>query len=323
MVFSGLFLLLIGGEALVRGSVTIAKKLGISTILIGVVVVGFGTSAPELLVSIKALMSETPDIAVGNVVGSNIANILLILGLAAAISPVICRDKAIFRDASAALIASGCLIILSYMGVISQISGIIMLTALISYLTYSYVSEKKDKRLAANSSSSIEQETLHENEAGEFDSNMSLKISIIVTITGILMLVFGADFLVKGATNIARDMGISEAVIGLSLVAIGTSLPELATAVSASLKKNSDVIIGNVLGSNLFNILSILGITAIIKPIEISKDLAVFDIPFAFVTALIALAIILIFKKFNRVIGYVFLLSYVTYIAWMFMSGNI
>lgn len=320
LITAGFLFLFFGGEALVRGSVIISKHLGISAILIGVVVVGFGTSAPELLVSIKASLADQPDIAMGNVVGSNIANFLLIFGLASFITPIICKDKAIYRDALAVVVASVLLFALSYFQIVSQLAGGVMLTMLIAYLVYSYKAERKEK---LSKSSGILIYTVHEHEAEEFESKMGLSVSIIMSIVGIAMLIFGADFLVQGASNIARSFGISEAVIGLSLVAIGTSLPELATAISAAMKKHSDLIIGNVLGSNLFNILSILGITALIKPIPITGQISAFDIPFASGVAAVALLIISLFKKFGRLSGLFFLATYFAYISWMYINKGV
>lgn len=320
MIVVGLLLLFIGGEFLVRGSVQISKHLGISTILIGVIVVGFGTSTPELLVSIKASLTGESDIALGNIVGSNIANILLILGLASVITPIVCDDKAIKRDSFAVLISSILLIIFSYFQIINRIEGLIMFSCLIMYLIYSYKMEKKDKALAIISKFV---KTAHEQEAKEFIDGMSFSVSLFVSISGIIMLFFGADFLVQGASSIARKLGISEAVIGLSLVAVGTSLPELATAISASIKKNSDVVIGNVLGSNLFNILGILGITSLIKPINVNTQIADFDIPFTLGISIFSLFMIFLFKKFDRMIGAILLISYVFYITFMYLNGNI
>jgi len=315
----GLLLLFIGGEALVRGSVVLSKRLGISAILIGVVVVGFGTSAPEMIVSIQASLKGQPDIALGNVVGSNIANVLLILGLAGVLTPVYCHHKAIHRDALVGVIASVALLVLSYVGIISRLSGAVMLLALIVYLVYSYRLERREKWASSQKATP----TLHEQEVDELSSKMSLRTSIVLAIVGIIMLVFGADSLVEGASNVARQFGISEAVIGLSLVALGTSLPELATAISAAIKKHSDVIIGNVLGSNLFNILSILGVTSMIKPIPVTGQIATFDIPLALAIAFILLVIILVLKKIGRITAVLFIVSYFSYIAWLYFSGNI
>lgn len=318
MLLSGLLLLFIGGEILIRGSVQISKRLGISAILIGVVVVGFGTSTPELLVSMKASLAGQSDIALGNAVGSNIANTLLILGIASVITPIICKDKAIHRDSFSVVIASTVLMGLSYFQIISQFAGLLMFVSLIAYLIYSYKAEKKDKVTTIFSRFT---KTAHEHEAKEFDKKgRKLSIAILMSTCGIAMLVFGADFLVKGASNLARQFGISEAIIGLSLVAIGTSLPELVTAISASIKKNSDVVIGNVLGSSLFNILGILGITSAIKPITINKHIANFDIPLNLAIAVILLLITLILKRFERWIGIIFLVIYVIYVAILYLS---
>jgi cation:H+ antiporter len=320
LIISGLLMLFIGGEGLVRGSVAISERLGISAILIGVVVVGFGTSTPELLVSVQASLAGQPDIALGNVVGSNIANILLILALAAVITPIICIDKAIRRDSIAVVGASIILLILSYLGMINQIAGAIMFTTLVAYLVYSYQTERREKS-AIMALGNIG--TVHEHEAEQFDNNIGLTTSIFMSIAGIAMLVFGADFLVEGASNIARSFGISEAIIGLSLVAVGTSLPELAAAISAAMKKNSDVIIGNILGSNLFNIFAILGIASIIKPMPVAGQIATFDIPFALGIAIISMAVILMLKKFGRVTGLILLSIYALYIAWMYLGNGI
>lgn len=315
LIVTGLLLLFAGGESLVRGSVAISQRLGISAILIGVVVVGFGTSAPELLVSIKASLAGQPDIALGNVVGSNIANTLLILGLAATITPVLCKDKAIHRDALATVAATVVLLGLSHLQMISKLAAGLMLTTLIVYLLYAYKAERKEKQ-ATSSGNLIE--TAHEHEFKEFESKLSIRAALLLSLIGIIMLVLGADFLVKGATSVARKFNVSEAVIGLSLVAIGTSLPELATAFAAAIKKNSDVIIGNVLGSNLFNILSILSITALIKPIPITGRIATFDIPLAFSISLLSTLAIFYFQKIGRKLGWLSLIFYFFYITWIY-----
>lgn len=312
---SGLLLLFIGGEALVRGSVQISKSLGISGVFIGMVVIGFGTSTPELLVSIQASLVGQPDIALGNVVGSNMANVLLILGIASLITPIHCHDKAIERSALAVVVSGLFLFGLAYVQVISQASGCMMLIILFAYLLFSYQCEQK---ATLEEPSVIMIDASHEPADQALQSNPTLAASLIMSIVGMVTLVLGADCLVEGASNLARNLGIPESVIGLSLVAIGTSLPELATAISAALKKNSEVIIGNVLGSNLFNTLSILGITAIIKPIPVTGQIATFDIPLSLGVAVISFLIIYFLHHFNRFTGFVFSLSYVAYIAWMY-----
>ncbi len=316
LLVGGLALLFAGGEALVRGSVALSERLGISAILIGMVVVGFGTSTPELLVSLQASLAGQPDIALGNVVGSNIANVLLILGVAAVICPVVCADRAIQRDAVAVTVASGFLFALTFTGSISALAGAGMMAALVAYLVYAYKAEQSDKTALPATSP----DTVHEHEAQEFKGHFGVGLSILMSVIGIGLLVWGADFLVTGASNIARKAGISEAVIGLTLVAVGTSLPELAAAISAAVKKNTDIIIGNVLGSNLFNILSILGITSLISTVPLSGQIAHFDIPLNLGIACVALVIIYAAQRVLRSTGVVFLASYAAYIGWLYAS---
>ena len=316
LISVGLGLLFAGGEALVRGSVAISERLGISAILIGVVVVGFGTSTPELLVSIRASLAGQSDIALGNVVGSNIANVLLILGVSALICPVICAAEAIKRDALAVLVVSAALFALTFLGSITALIGALMIATLLAYLVYAYRAEVRDKKALPTT----DPDTVHEHEAQEFSNKLGLGISVLMSGGGIIMLVFGADFLVEGASNSARKAGIPEAVIGLTLVAVGTSLPELAASISAARKKNSDVIIGNILGSNLFNILSILGITAIIKPVPLTGQIASFDVPLNLGIAALTLAMIYLAQKISRPAGVIFLASYAFYIGWLYTS---
>lgn len=317
-IIAGLVLLVIGGEMLVRGSVGISRKFGISRLLTGIVVVGFGTSAPELLVSAKAALENHPDIALGNVVGSNIANILLILGAASFISSIKCEDKAIFRDSIAVLLASCILYRLSFYKEMGMITGVVMIVVLIGYLFYSYKAEKSDKKKLITTNDG----TVHEHETQEFeDVKLGILSSILFAVAGIGMLIFGADMLVEGATNIAVILGVSEAVIGLSLVALGTSLPELATAVVASRHKQTDVVIGNVLGSNLFNIMAILGITAIITPLPLIGRVADVDTLIMLIVTFILSLIIIVFKSIHSRIGIIFVISYIVYIGWLYFNG--
>ncbi|MCC6598787.1 MAG: calcium/sodium antiporter [Alphaproteobacteria bacterium] len=312
----GLALLFFGGEALVRGSIGISKRFGLSAILIGAVVVGFGTSTPELLVSVKATLNDQPDIAIGNVVGSNIANVLLILGLAALINPVSCKDPIVLRDSLAVLLASVFLLGLAYIGVISFAAGLFMLLAIIGYIFYSYKAERREQRLHLNADG----KTLHEHEVEDMEGpRLKLLPALGMSAVGIAMLVYGADLLVMGASNLARIAGVSEAVIGLSLVAVGTSLPELATSISAALKKHSDVIIGNILGSNLFNILSILGITAMIRPVPIASQFSHFDVPLTLAIAIGFSLIVYFLKGFSRVTGAACIASYAAYLTFLYV----
>tara|TARA_E500000305_G_C4027963_1_gene243000 strand:+ start:5977 stop:6768 length:792 start_codon:yes stop_codon:yes gene_type:complete len=246
LVAAGLVLLFVGGEGLVRGSVALAERLGISKLLIGLVIVGFGTSTPELLVSVNAALGGTPEIALGNVVGSNIANVLLIVGVAAVIAPILGWERTAVREALVASLVSLAAFALVQGEVITPIEGIAMLLVLAGYLFSSYWLETRDR-----------QAKTFDHEAEEFEDIPLPRpwLAPVLAIGGIAALVFGADMLVEGAVNIARDFGVPDAVIGLSLVAIGTSLPELATAIVAAIRRHSDVVLGNVIGSNIFNIL--------------------------------------------------------------------
>lgn len=310
----GLGLLTFGGDILVRGSVSLAIQLGLSPLLVGMVVVGFGTSAPELLVSISATLNQQPDIAVGNIVGSNIANFLLILGFGMLLAPIICTDRAIKRDAVAVVFASLGLLVVAMGGTVTQFEGGIMLASLLAYLGFSIV---MSRRQVASQKADTEPST-YQSEAEEFNAFSGVMISVIVSVAGIIMLVFGADCLVSGASNVARAFDISEAVIGLSLVAIGTSLPELAATIAAAVKRHTDVIIGNIMGSTLFNILSIVGITAMISPLSVDEHMIKTDIPLALMVVTVTAGIILLLSRLSRPQGVVMLISYVGYIVWLF-----
>jgi len=310
-VIIGLALLFFGGEGLVRGSVAVAVRLGLSTLLVSVVIVGFGTSVPELLVSLQAAFKGTPDIALGNVVGSNIANVLLILGVAALMAPVICNSTDMRRDALVGVGAAALLGVLSFAGYLSWYAGIMMVTGLTAYLWYCYHSERK-KAAAA-----VEAEHIQE----EFHTDQdSLGKGIAFALGGLVLLAAGAHMLVEGAVSLASAAGVSQAVIGLTLVAIGTSLPELATAIVAALKKHADVVIGNVLGSNLFNILFVLGATATITPIPFGGRLAEIDVWVMLVIVTMLFALIAWKGKIGRVTGAGFLAAYLGYTVWLFVS---
>lgn len=312
LVAAGLVLLFVGGEGLVRGSVAIAERLGISKLLIGLVIVGFGTSTPELLVSVNAALGGTPEIALGNVVGSNIANVLLIVGVAAVITPILGWDRTAVREALVATFVSLAAFALVQGEVITRIEGIAMLVVLSGYLFASYWLEKRDREAKA-----------FQHEAEEFEDIPLTRpwLAPVLALGGIISLVFGADMLVEGAVNIARDFGVPDAVIGLSLVAIGTSLPELATAIVAAIRRHSDVVLGNVIGSNIFNILAILGVTVVIQPIEVSARFREIDTPVMLGAALLLLALLFATRSIGRLWGALMLAVYAAYMVFLFTSG--
>lgn len=310
LVAGGLLLLFGGGEVLVNGAVSLASRLGVSPLIVGLTVVGFGTSAPELLVSLEAALGGQPDIAVGNVVGSNIANILLILGAAAVIYPIRCAPQVVFRDGVVMLLAALLFVLLALEGIIPRWQGVLMFGALLVFVGYSYWSERYRKAPS---------ERLHRHEAEEFgDSQRSLGMSLLLVAIGFAALLGGSKMLVSGAVDIARAAGISEAVIGLSLVAVGTSLPELATSCMAAFRKHTDVAVGNVLGSNIFNILSVLGLTAIVAPVPISPQILALDLWIMLGVSVLLLPVLITGWRISRGEGVVFLFAYAAYIVTLY-----
>ena len=262
---AGLVGLYFGAEWLLRGAIAVAQKLAIPTLIVSLVIVGFGTSMPELLVSVRAGLTCSSEIALGNVVGSNTANILLIIGACAMIFPITHWDKGVKRDTYVMIAAAVLLLGLVQFEAIGRLAGLLMVVGLIAYIVYAYVQGKESMADLAD------EEVKHETLGTGF---MALLIA-----GGLATLFVGAELLVRGATNLARDFGVSEAVIGLTVVAVGTSLPELATGVMSALRKHSDIMIGNIVGSNIFNILFILGVTSVIQPIAVAPRFGEFDVP--------------------------------------------
>ncbi|MAY60955.1 MAG: sodium:calcium antiporter [Rhizobiales bacterium] len=302
-LLGGLIVLSIGAEALVSGAVTIARRFSMPPLLIGVTIVGFGTSLPELVVSLKAALRDAPDIAVGNVVGSNIANILLIVGLAAIIAPIAAKFLSYRRDLLAMLAASLLMLALGWSGDIGRIAGGLMLAGLVVYLVYT-------ARCGMAEETDVEPEHLPA-------WRRSLPVAGVSVVIGLGALFLGANWLVDGAIEISRAFGLSEAAIGLTVVAVGTSLPELATSVAAAIRRHGDVALGNVIGSNTFNILGILGITSIISPVEVSPAIASTDIPVMLATALALTALIAFSRGIGRVSGIGLLVLYSCYVVWL------
>jgi cation:H+ antiporter len=271
LVLGGLVLLGLGGELLVRGAVGMAARLGISPLLAGLTIVGFGTSTPELATSVQAAMAGSPGIAVGNVVGSNIANILFILGVSAVILPLSVNPASFQRDSIAmggsTLLATGAVLL----GVIGPLVGIVLLASLVGYIWWAYKSESRIP---------CPEGVRHEHEAEDRPVPPDTGPAVLggMIIAGLAAAIFGAGWLVDGATVLASAAGVSESVIGLTVVAVGTSLPELIACIVAVLRKHEDVALGNIVGSNIYNLFGILGLTSIIKPIEIPAEIAQFDI---------------------------------------------
>jgi cation:H+ antiporter len=297
MFATGLLGLFLGGEFLVRGAVGIARRLSVPPLVIGLTVVGFGTSMPELLVSIQAALAGAPALAIGNVVGSNIANILLILGLTAVILPVPIR----FADTKpdiAVVIGSSLVLWLLLLGETIRIwQGFCLFAGLIAYL---YVSIRPGRKAP---------EPDLPQQDGHFGKNAALALG------GLVLLLIGARLLVDSASEIARTFGVSDAVIGLSIVAIGTSLPELATSALAALRGHSEIAVGNILGSCVFNILGILGLTAVVAPIPVDPRFAHVDMWIALAAALAMLWFAAGPGRVSRASGAVLLAGYAAYMA--------
>ena len=265
-ILAGFVLLMFGGDTLVTGAVNLAKRLHMPPIVIGIVLIGFGTSVPELVTSVQAAMRGFPGIAIGNVVGSNIANILLVAGAGAMLVPIVADVKDIKRDGLVLGLASIAFLAAAYAGGINFNLGFLFVAGLVIYVTYLVMSARRGVREDRAAMEAAEEATLEH-------PPKSLGLAIVYTIGGIILTVVGADLLVRGANTIATNYGISDTIIGLTIVAIGTSLPELATAVMAGIRGHSDISVGNIVGSNIYNILAILGITAMIKPLPIDPSI--------------------------------------------------
>ena len=310
LVAGGALFLFLGGEALLRGAVSLARHLRVSPMIIGLTVVGFGTGAPELIVCLEAALTGQTAIAVGNVIGSNIANILLILGLSALIRSLPVPREALWRDGMVMLGASVLVVGLAVLGTIGRWQGILLVAALILFWGYIYRSERKNRsdELAAASAE------LDEDPVGV---PQRVGIASLLSLVGLVALAFGSNLFLEGAVGLARAFGVSEAVIGLSLVAIGTSLPEVAAATVAAARGRGDVALGNVIGSNIINVLGILGLAAIAAPLPLDAvtvcDLAVFV-----GSAILALVFFSTGRHIARSEGGFFLFAYGAYMWTLF-----
>ena len=318
-VAAGLVLLLLGGEMLVRGAVGLAGHLGVSPLLIGLTIVAYGTTAPELLVSVEAHLSGHSGMAVGNVVGSNIANMLLILGCAALVYPLCCAPGAVRRGGAVMLGASLLMVLLGLSGTITAWHSLFMLVALVAFSVLSYRWERQ-----AQATGDAEA-ALHVEEAEELEQTgpKTLTGAGACILTGLIGVVVGSHFLVGGAVEMARLLGVSEATIGLTLVAVGTSLPELATGVVAAYRRHPEVALGNVIGANTFNVLGIMGILPLFGPIDVPSSIANFDIWIMFAITLFFVPWMMWRGTVGRPLGVVFLVLYAGYVALQYlgMSG--
>ena len=302
----GLVLLYFGAEGLVRGSASLALRLGIGPLLVGLTVVAFGTSAPEMMVSVKAAYLGQGDISVGNVVGSNICNIGLILGFSALIFPVKVASQIVRIDTPIMIATTVLAIVLLYDGSLSRLEGTVFVALLVIYVGFSI-------RLAGKQATDpLAQEFSEEMKI----SKRGVAVDVGMVLGGLVMLVFGARFLVDAAIEIAKTFGLSEAVIGLTIVAIGTSLPEFATSLVAAMKKEADIAVGNVVGSNIFNILGILGVSAAVTPLS-SAGITGIDLAVMAAFALVLWVFSASGHRISRIEGTMMIVAYAGYVAWL------
>lgn len=320
-VIGGLILLIIAGDKLVEGSVVIAEKLHISKLVIGITVIAFGTSAPELMVGVDAALTNVPEIALGNVVGSNIANVLLVIGIPAIFYPYFCDDSEIRFNLSIMIFSTVIFVILSFFSPLYIWQGIVMLSLMFLFLYYSVWRAKNNIRILKHD---IE---LSERSLEDLDADLTGKMptfkSIFYILLGLIGLMYGAHILVNGATIIARTIGISEAVIGLTIVAVGTSLPELVTSLMAARNKHGDVALGNIIGSNIFNILAIMGTSSLITPISVPDHFYTIDFPIMVLTSFLLIPIAMNKIKISRLTGGVFFTLYLFYILFLGVQSNL
>ncbi|MFZ5609117.1 MAG: calcium/sodium antiporter [Pseudomonadota bacterium] len=308
LVAAGLTLLVLSGDGLVRGAVSLSQRLGVPPLAIGLTVVAFGTSAPELVVGIDGVVAGVPTLTLGNVVGSNTANILLVIGVPALIQPIRFATPGLTRNVLYMLGASMLVIALGATGAIAYWHGFILVTLLGVFIVESFYRARRDPRLAA--------ETL-----SDFDA-LPLRpydwpVTLLLVVGGLAGLILGAHWLIDGSVAIARRLGVPEAFIGLTLVAIGTSLPELATALIAAFKGHADVAVGNVVGSNIFNLMGILGLSSLFGRIPVTPQFLAFDFWVMLAASLVLLPLALRRGVLGRLGGLAFIVIYVSYIAWL------
>ena len=305
--FTGFIILLGSGNYLVRGSVSLAHHYNVSTLVIGLTVVAFGTSAPELIVSLQAAVKGHPEIALGNVIGSNISNIALVLAIAAMVKPLSVKRSTVITDWSVMMLSGIIFYLFVLNGNLSRLEGIVFCVLISIYVVFSFRYSR------------LQQVKLNEIRG---EPEFKLGRALLITLISCVGLVIGANLLIDNAIIIAENFGVSERAISLSLIAVGTSLPEMATSVIAAIKKESDISVGNIVGSNIFNILTVLGITAIVKPIEVSPLLRSFDALWMLGISVLLLLFMLPAgnSRISRTEGFVLFIIYLLYIYLVFSN---
>ena len=305
----GLVMLVLGGEFLVTGASGLARKLRMSSLLIGLTIVAFGTSAPELFISVRSALIGSPDLVMGNVIGSNICNLALVLGVTALIGSIKITKEVLTVNWTMTMASSILLFYVAQDGVISSVEGVIFVSILLTYLLFLFIRSRKNV----------------DEEKGEITNPIfttkSWAKDILFFAGGMILLSYGSKFLVESASELAKMMEVSERIIAIVVIAVGTSLPELFTSIIAAIKKDTDLALGNLLGSNIFNILSILGVTSIIQDIHIAAPFQTEDMYWVLGITAILLPMMFIGKKISRVDGFVLFCLYVGYIALVIMDA--
>ena len=302
----GLIMLSAGGEFLVAGAVKLARRMGMTSLLIGLTVVAFGTSTPELFVGLIALFQDHADIMVGNVVGSNIANIGLILGLSTLLAPLAVAFRTVSTELYLVLAASLALFIIAWQGIFGRPIGIVFVAVLLLYTYLAY-------RLAVRRKNRTDNCDCSQNDISEGAKYSYLNI-FFLTICGFILLAVGSEVFITAAVDVARYLGVNELIIGLTLAAVGTSLPELASCLAALRHRQTDLLVGNIIGSNLFNILMVLGCGAIARPFSLSPSLLNRDLPVMFAFSAVLIPLLAVGHKLTRSHGLLFLAAYGAYI---------
>nr|WP_298116998.1 calcium/sodium antiporter [uncultured Pseudomonas sp.] len=317
-LIAGLILLVAGAEVLVRGAAKLAAQFGIPPLIIGLTVVAFGTSAPETAVSVQAALDGKGDLAIGNVVGSNIANVLFILGLTALIAPLVVSRQLIRLDVPIMIGASLLTFALAWDGSLGKLDGLLLFGGILVYTAFLIVSARRDK--SANADDEFTKEFALDEPAKPY----AWLLNAVLIVIGLVLLISGSNFLVEGAVSLARALGLSELVIGLTVVAVGTSLPELATSLLAAIRGERDIAVGNIVGSNIFNLLCVLGLASLVapQPIAVAANALAFDFPVMIGVAIVCLPIFFSGYRINRWEGLLFLGYYTAYTLYLVLSAS-
>lgn len=315
-ILGGLAILVLGAELLVRGAVRLAEGMGVSPLVIGLTVVGFGTSSPELVTSVQAALVGQPGIAVGNIVGSNIFNVLVILGISAMVAPLAITQVALRRDGTVVVATAAAFVAIGYLWTLDRLVGATFVALLVAYLVYAF----RQERVAARSTAAGERAAATEGLdpatiPGGHKGGWAVPTATAVA--GLVLLVIGARFFVGGAIDLARMLGVTETVIGLTIVAAGTSMPELATSLVAAMRRQGDVAVGNVLGSNIYNILGIGGVTALISPTPIPEQIVSFDNLVMLGISVLLMLFMYTSLRLSRGEGAALFAGYLAYVWWI------